>query len=454
MSINLSFFGGAGTVTGSRYLIQSGEQNILIDCGLFQGLKDLRLRNWAPFPVSPKSIDALVLTHAHLDHSGYLPAVVRDGYRGSIHCSQATSDICGILLPDSAHLLEQDAEYANRRGYSKHKPALPLYTTEDAEKALRKFSAAKFGASTKLGGDASFTLRRTGHILGASSVSLRTSERTIVFSGDLGRYNDETMLDPEPVEDADYIVVESTYGNRRHSGEEPRKILGDIIEKTVSRGGTVVIPAFAVGRAQTLLYHLERLKAAGRIRNVPIYLNSPMAMDASEIWCNNHDDQKLEAHECRRACAVAHYIRSVEESKALNENPMPKVIVSASGMATGGRVLHHIKRFGPDPRSTILFAGYQAAGTRGAAMLAGQDAVKIYGEYVPIRAQIANLDMLSAHGDADEIMRWLANFKRKPKTCFITHGEPEAAAALAHRIEGDLGWRCKVPEIMDEVVLS
>lgn len=454
MSPNLSFFGGAGTVTGSRYLVEVGTERILIDCGLFQGLKELRLRNWNPFPVPPESIDALVLTHGHLDHSGYLPALVRDGYRGHIHCSQASSDICEILLLDSAHILEQDAEYANRRGYSKHKPALPLYTVENAEKALKKFRAVQFGASTKLGGDASFTLHRTGHILGASSISLRAAGRTIVFSGDLGRYNDETMLDPEPVEDADYVVVESTYGNRRHSGEEPRKILGDIIEKTVARGGTVVIPAFAVGRAQTLLYHLERLKAAGRIRNVPIYLNSPMAMDASEIWCNNHDDQRLQDHECRRACAVAHYIQSVEESKALNENPMPKVIVSASGMATGGRVLHHIKRFGPDPRSTILFSGYQAAGTRGAAMLAGQDAVKIHGDYVPIKAQIASLDMLSAHADADEILRWLSNFKTKPKTCFITHGEKEAAATLADRIQADLGWRCKVPEMMDKVVLS
>ncbi|WP_262031330.1 MBL fold metallo-hydrolase RNA specificity domain-containing protein [Microvirga sp. Mcv34] len=454
MALKLSFLGGAGTVTGSRYLLEREGRRILVDCGLFQGLKQLRLRNWSPFPVEPKGISAVVLTHAHLDHSGYLPALVRDGFSGRIYCSGATKDFCEILLPDSAYLLEQDAEYANRRGFSKHKPALPLYTARDAERALTHLSPVAFGAWHELPHDARVRFSRAGHILGAASVECEWGGTKIVFSGDLGRYDDPMMVDPSPIMEADYLVVESTYGNRRHTAEDAQRELGDIIERTVGRGGTVVIPAFAVGRAQTLLYHLERLKAAGRLANVPVFLNSPMAVDASEILCRHMEDQRLSAAQCRAACGVATYVRDVEASKALNENPMPKVIISASGMATGGRVLHHLKRYAPDPRNAVVFAGFQAAGTRGAAMVAGAETIKIHGQHIPVRAEVYNLPMLSAHADADEILKWLGHFRQPPRMTFITHGEPSASDALRLRIQDELGWSCTVPEHLEQAKLS
>lgn len=453
MSTSLSFLGAAGTVTGSRHLLESGGRRILIDCGLFQGLKQLRLRNWAPFPVPPGDISAVVLTHAHLDHSGYLPALVRDGFKGKIYCSAATADYCEILLRDSAHLQEQDADYANRRGFSKHKPARPLYNRVDAEKALEHLAPIAFDEIFQIPQGPRIRLRHAGHILGAAIVELWWGDRKIVFSGDLGRYGDPMMPDPERVPEADIVVVESTYGNRKHSATDPEAALADIVERTVSRGGTVVIPAFAVGRAQSLLYHLERIKVAGRLGNVPVYVNSPMATDASEILCRHMDDQKLSEEACRTACGIATYIQDVEESKALNESSVPKVIISASGMATGGRILHHLKRFAPDPRSTIIFAGYQAAGTRGAAMLAGADTIKIHGDYIPVRAEIAELPMLSAHADSDEVLRWLGGFERAPHMTYITHGEPLAADQLRLRIQDELGWSCAVPEHLQKVQL-
>lgn len=452
--MKLRFLGAAGTVTGSRYLLESKGKRILVDCGLFQGLKNLRLRNWAPFPVKPASISAVILTHAHLDHSGYLPALARDGFDGPIYCSKGTRELCKILLPDSARLQEQDAEYANRRGFSKHRPALPLYDSDDARRALRLFSSLAFDVRHPLREGPDLRLRRAGHIVGASSLELSWRRRKIVFSGDLGRYDDPTMIPPEEIEQADYIVVESTYGDRRHERRDPQEALASVIGRTIARGGTVVIPAFAVGRAQTLLYHLEKLKASGRIPSVPIYLNSPMAIEASDMFCRYGDDQRLSDEERRRACAAAKHIQSVEESKALNEDETPKIILSASGMATGGRVLHHLEKFAPDPRSTILFAGFQAAGTRGASMVAGAQSIKMHGSYVSVRAEVQNLDMLSAHADADEILRWLRSFARAPRMTFVTHGEPTAADALRRRIQDELGWPCRVPEHLDMVELD
>jgi metallo-beta-lactamase family protein len=454
MSVSLSFLGGVGTVTGSRFLLEHKGRRLLIDCGLFQGLKQLRLRNWDRFPVEPHSIDAVLLTHAHLDHSGYLPALVRDGFRGSIHCSHATAAICAILLRDSGFLQEKDAEYANRRGFSKHKPALPLYTVKDAEAVLPLLAPVPFGGEQSLPSGASVRFRRAGHILGAASIDIEWGGRRVVFSGDLGRMNDPTMVDPETVPEADYLVVESTYGNRRHDGRSPQDELEAIIGRTVARGGTVVIPAFAVGRAQALLYHLERLLSSGRLANVPVFLDSPMAINASDLFCVHLDDHRLSAGACRRVCGIAHYVRGVEESKALTLNPMPKVIVSASGMATGGRVLHHLKRYVTDPRNTILFSGFQAAGTRGAAMVAGADSIKIHGKYHPVRAEVANLPMLSAHADADEILSWLGGFWRPPTMTFISHGEPEASDQLRQRIEEELGWTCRVPEHLEKADLA
>lgn len=454
MSVALSFLGAAGTVTGSRYLLEHGSVRHLVDCGLFQGVKALRERNWRDFATPAPTISSVVLTHAHLDHSGYLPALVRAGFAGRVFASAATQAYCEVLLRDSARLQEQEAEYANRRGFSKHKPAKPLYTMDEAEQALERFDATPFHTPRKLAGGAQIQLARTGHILGAASVALNWNGITTVFSGDLGRYDDPTMLDPEPVAHADYLVIESTYGDRRHAAQDPEEALRAVIEKTAARGGTVVIPAFAVGRAQTLLYHLWRLKSAGHLQHIPIFLDSPMAVDASEILCRHHDDQKLSLDICRRSCAVAKYVRSVEESKQLNQDAMPKVIVSASGMATGGRVLHHLKRYAPDARSSILFSGYQAPGTRGASIVNGAEFVKIHGEYVPVRADVASLSMLSAHADASEIIRWLKGFRKPPKMTFITHGEPASSDALRVRIKDELGWSCKAPEHLERVDLT
>lgn len=454
MSTRLSFLGGVGTVTGSKYFVETAKARLLVDCGLFQGLKNLRLKNWAPFPVDPRSIDSVILTHAHLDHSGYLPLLVKNGFSGKIICTDATRDLCAVLLADSGYLQERDAEYANRHGFSKHKPALPLYTKKEAESALKRFTPISFGQEHSLGDGLTLRLRPAGHILGAAIAELSSGADKIVFSGDLGRPNSATMVDPTPILRADYLIVESTYGNRKHNDGDPERSLAEIIKETAARGGSVLVPSFAVGRAQTILFHLHRLKAAKRIPDLPIYLDSPMAINASGIFCAHLGEHKLSELDCRGACNVARYVQSAEESKALNANPMPKVIVSASGMATGGRVLHHLKWLAPDPRNTILFTGFQAAGTRGEAMIAGAASVRIHGQEVSVRARVRNLDVLSAHADADEIVAWLRNFEAPPKMTFVTHGEPAASDALRRRIQGELGWNCRVPELGEGVSLS
>jgi metallo-beta-lactamase family protein len=443
--LTLTSLGGAGTVTGSKHLLRSGQHRLLVDCGLFQGLKALRLLNWKPLPVDPASIDAVLLTHAHLDHCGYLPRLVREGFRGPIFCTDATLDVARLILRDAGHLQEKDAEYANRKGFSKHHPALPLYTVRDAERALKQFRPVDVHKPVALPGGASATFRWAGHILGASTIEVAWKGKTIVFSGDLGRYNDPVMVDPEPVPEADYVVVESTYGDRLHGRRNATEALGKVVERTVARGGTVIIPAFAVGRAQQLLYHLWKLKQAGRLGLVPVYLDSPMAIDASELLGKHAADLRLPPPICRAVCGVAEYVRDVERSKAITASPMPKVIISASGMATGGRVLHHIRAFAPERRNTILFSGFQAAGTRGRSMLEGAREVKMFGQWIPVRAEVADLPMLSAHADAEEITRWLSGFRRPPKMTFIVHGEPSASDALRVRIGRTLEWETTVP---------
>lgn len=443
--LTLTSLGGAGTVTGSKHLLAQGNHRILVDCGLFQGLKNLRDLNWTPFPVDPGSIDAIVLTHAHLDHSGYLPKLVRDGFRGQIFATGATGAVAELILLDSGHLQEKDAEYANRKGFSKHRPALPLYGIRDAERAMEFFTVVPFHKSVSLPGGATLTFRHAGHILGAATAQIDWGGKTIAFSGDIGRYGDPFMLDPEPVPEADHVVIESTYGNRKHDPADPTEQLGAVIKRTAKRGGTVVIPAFAVGRAQSLLYHTWKLKEAGHLGDIPVFLDSPMAISASEMLCTFPQDHRLSMQTCRETCDIATYVRDVEGSKAITSNRFPKVVISASGMATGGRVLHHINAFGPDPKSTILFSGFQAAGTRGRDMLQGAREVKIHGQWVPIRAEVADLPMLSAHADADELMRWLSGFRRAPQKVFIVHGEPDASEALRVRIGRDLGWSAAVP---------
>ena len=452
--MKLQFLGAAGTVTGSRYLLDTGTAKILVDCGLFQGYKPLRLRNWAPFPVAPGEIDAVVLTHAHLDHSGYLPLLVRNGFRGRIICARATTHLCKILLRDSGYLQEREAEYANRHGFSKHRPALPLYTQADAERSLGHFTGVDFGSEHEVANGLSVKFRHAGHILGAATAELRAGDVRLVFSGDLGRPDSPTMLPPEPVSAADYLVVESTYGNRQHSDTDPATALAQVITRTTRRGGTVLIPAFAVGRAQDLLYLIGKLKASQRIpRALPVFLDSPMATEASRIFHEHREDHRLDEEECNRTYSSASYVRDVQESKALNANPAPKVIISASGMATGGRVLHHLKNLAPDRRNTLLFAGFQAGGTRGALIVGGADTVKIHGEEVAVRAEVVNLEMLSAHADAGEILAWLRGFEHAPKMTFVTHGEPAAADTLRRRIQSELGWPCSVPDQLEAVTL-
>ncbi|GAB2188207.1 MBL fold metallo-hydrolase [Roseibium sp. LAB1] len=454
MSVKLTFLGGVGTVTGSKYLLEKDGVRVLVDCGLFQGYKQLRLRNWAPLPVDPKTIDAVILTHAHLDHSGYLPLLVRNGFKGPVVCTRATRDLCAVLLPDSGFLQEKDAEFANRHGFSKHRPALPLYTKKDAEVSLDRFRPVAFNEEHEMLGAFSVSFRKAGHILGAAIVELTWGGTRIVFSGDLGRYGDATMFDPSPIREADYLLVESTYGNRRHEKLDAEDVLAEAITKTAGRGGTVIIPSFAVGRAQSLLFHIQHLKDEGRIPDLPVFLDSPMAVRASNIYGKHPDDHRLTAEECDWSNGAAHYVADVEESKDLDRNRMPKVIVSASGMATGGRVLHHLKHYATDHRNMILFAGFQAGGTRGAAITSGATSVRIHGSDVPIRAEVGNLHMLSAHADADEIMQWLGNFSQPPKMTFVTHGEPEAADTLRYRIESELDWPCWVPDYREDVYLE
>jgi metallo-beta-lactamase family protein len=462
--MHLRFLGGAGTVTGSKYLLETDGRRILIDCGLFQGLKDLRLRNWSDFPVPPAKIDAVVLTHAHIDHSGYLPLLVRNGFKGSIYCTPATAALCEILLADSGRLQEEEARFANRKGFSKHHPALPLYSEQDARVAMTQFRAIEFGHELPLGGTTRAVFRRAGHILGAASVLLearRSDSRDeagkstrLFFSGDVGRASDPVLRPPEAMPECDFAVVESTYGDRRHDGMDPEEELARVINDTVADDGVVIIPAFSVGRTQTLLFHLYRLKQRGVIRDIPVYLNSPMSISASEIFRAFKNEHRLGPDVCQEMCDMVRYVRSPEESKKLNAKSGPMIILSANGMATGGRVLHHLKAFGSDPKNTILFAGYQAAGTRGASLLGGATSVKIHGEQVPIRARVVALNSLSAHADGDEIVEWLRSSPRAPKRIFITHGEPESSFALRRRIEERLGWVCAIPADGEVVALG
>lgn len=451
--MKLQFLGATDTVTGSKYLIHHEKAKVLVDCGLFQGYKLLRLRNWQALPVKPSSIDALILTHAHIDHSGYLPLLARQGFRGKVYCTPATYDLCRILLPDSGHLQEEEAEYANRHKLSKHKEALPLYTREDAMQCLKLFHPIPFDRDWEPVPGLHARLSPSGHMAGSSFVRLDDGSRSILFSGDIGRPNDLVLKPPVQMDGADYLVVESTYGDRPHKDSDPLLELGKVINRTAARGGVVVIPAFAVGRAQSLLHCIQLLKAQGVIHDIPVYLNSPMAASAMQIYLKHKQELRLTASECDALAHAAHIIQSPEESRLLNARHGPMVIVAASGMATGGRVVHHLKAFAPDKRNTILFAGYQAGGTRGASIAGGAPTVRIFGEDVPIRAEVAMLDDLSAHADAGEIVSWLRGFKAPPKQTFVTHGEPAAADAMRQHIERELHWNVHMPFYLETVTL-
>ena len=444
-ALRLRFLGAAGTVTGSRYLLESTAPPLLVDCGLFQGYKLLRLRNWDAFPVQSSMIGAVLLTHAHLDHSGYLPRLMKLGFRGRIHCTEATAELCRILLPDSGRLQEEEAEFANRKGFSKHTPALPLYTEDDARKVLDQLEPHPFDRGFTCGVGMEATFVPAGHILGAASVRLTSASTSILFSGDLGRSADLVMNPPSTPPASRYVVVESTYGNRLHGKTDALDEIAAAVNRAAQRGGVVVVPAFAVGRAQTLMYAIHRLKAARRIPDIPVFLNSPMAANVTGVFHRHRGEHRLSPEECDAMCASAKVVNTVEESKALNERSGPMIIISASGMATGGRVLHHLKAFAPDERNLIMLTGFQAAGTRGAALEQGATEIKIHGQYVPVRAEIVNIDMLSAHADYGEIIAWLGKLPRPVQT-FVTHGEPAAADAMRVRIASTLRWPCTVPQ--------
>lgn len=451
--MQLTFLGAAGTVTGSKALLEAAGTRILIDCGLYQGVKPLRLRNWTPLPFEPASLDAVLLTHAHVDHSGYLPALVRDGFAGPVFCSEPTRALGEILLPDAAYLLEEDASYANRKGFSKHHPALPLYTAADAGAAIGRLSPVAFDAWRELGGFR-FRLQPAGHILGAASILVEHAGRQILFSGDLGRSDDLVMRPPAAPGAPDWIVVESTYGDRLHPKQDPFDALASIVTKTCARGGVLLIPSFAVGRTQTLLYCLHEIFRRGLAPEVPIFVNSPMATDATDLFRRSSAYHRLDASLAAAVCGRAHYVRSVAESRELVGRASPAVILSASGMATGGRVLHHLRALAPDPRNTLLFPGFQASGTRGDAIVRGATAVKIHGAMVPIAAEVIQLDLFSAHADQAGLLAWLRACERPPRRLFVNHGEPVPADTLRRIVKDELGFPAQVPEYRDRLELD
>ncbi len=447
MSVHIRFLGGAGTVTGSKYLVEHEGQSLLVDCGLFQGYKQLRLRNRDPLPVMPNHIGAVLLTHAHLDHSGYLPLLAKEGFHGKVWSTPATRDLAQILLPDSGHIQEEDAAFANRKGFSKHSPALPLYTESDAIQSLKLFRTVPMHQAFEplKGWTAQFS--GAGHILGAASLLLEVGGRRILFSGDLGRPDDALMLAPDAPPVADVVVCESTYGDRDHPDEDVLAELGPALTRVAARGGSAVVPVFAVGRAQALLHAIAQLKASGQLpHSLPVYLDSPMAIHSTELFARHPGEHRLNAAQCHAMSQVAKMTRTADESKAIARQHGPKVILAASGMATGGRVLHHLVQYLGDHRNMVLLTGYQAPGTRGATLANGGTQLRIHGQDLPVRAEIVQLQSASAHADAGQLMAWLRALPQPPRRVFVTHGDMEASDRLRHRIETELRWQALVPE--------
>ncbi len=456
---SIRFLGAAGTVTGSRHLVQHGDARVLVDSGLFQGLKELRLRNRAAWPLHPSSIDAVVLTHAHIDHTGALPMLIRDGFRGLVHCTAATRDLCGLLLPDSGRLQEEEAGYANKKGYSKHAPnARPLYTEADAVAALPRLRSIAYGERREVARGVTIRLHRAGHILGSATVEMELEgdpPRRIFFSGDLGRYGAPILPDPEAGSAADALLVESTYGGKRHEGGTPDQALAAEVLRAAEQKGVLLIPSFAIGRTQEVLFTLKQLEQSGVIPELPVYVDSPMAVDATPIFLAHREDfddemaRRVAAGEDPLRPARLSFVRSVEQSKALNGKSGPMIVLSASGMATGGRVLHHLAQRLPDPRTTVLLVGFQAAGTRGAKLQEGAPFIRIHGEDIPVKARVASISGFSAHADEEEIVRWLASFPAKAAKTFLVHGEPTSLAAAKARMDR-LGWPAHVAQHLEE----
>ncbi|HEY8907429.1 MAG TPA: MBL fold metallo-hydrolase [Rhodoferax sp.] len=447
MSVNITFLGGAGTVTGSKYLVRHDGKCLLVDCGLFQGYKQLRLRNWSPLPVAPDQINAVLLTHAHLDHSGYLPLLVKEGFAGHVYATPGTRDLCKILLPDSGHIQEEDAEYLNRHKLSKHETALPLYTRQDALDALPFIKAVDFGKTfTPMPGwKAAFSM--AGHILGAASILLEVAGRRILFSGDLGRPDDLIMSPPEPAPQADTVLIESTYGDRTHPHEDILAELAPALQRVAKRGGVAVVPVFAVGRAQALLHAIHLLKLKGELpTSLPVFLDSPMAVHTTHLFESHPGEHRLSQQDSRALTHNATMVNSTDESKALASRHGPMVILSASGMATGGRVLHHLAHYAGDHRNMIILTGYQAPGTRGASFASGANTVRIHGRDVEVNAEVVQLQSASAHADANQLLTWLRTMPQPPDQVYVVHGEAGPADTLRGRIGHELGWRALVPE--------
>ncbi len=447
--MQLRFLGAAGTVTGSKTQVRCNHESILVDCGLFQGVKNFRERNWTPLPLNVRQLKAVVLTHAHLDHSGYLPVLVRQGFRGPIYCSEGTADLCKILLPDAAHLQEEDARYANRHGFSKHRPALPLFTQEDVQHTLNLLKPYDFREKFRLLDQLHASFSRAGHIIGASCLHLDDGQQHVVFSGDVGRHADVIMRDPEPLGPTDILVLESTYGNRRHEATDPEALLTALVQQVAHQGGTLLIPAFAVGRAQMALHLLCGLREAGRIPPIPIYLNSPMAIKATEVFTQYSHEHHLTAHECQRLHQLVNYVETAEASQQLTARHGPMIVVSASGMATGGRVLHHLRQVLPDHNSAVLFMGFQAPGTRGDAIAHGHSPIAIHGEMIPVHCTVKHIDSLSAHADYQELVQWLGSIPHPPQMTYINHGEPLAADALRKTLKTQLGFTARAVDYLD-----
>jgi len=452
MSASLTFLGAAGTVTGSRHFIESGQTRLLLDCGLFQGLKELRLRNWAPSPVPATSIAGVLLSHAHIDHSGALPRLGREGFRGPIYCTGATAELLGIMLPDAAHLQEEEAEFANRHRTSKHEPALPLFTTADADRVLKQVRPVAFNQSFSPAAGVSARFINSGHILGAAFIEVSIDGRTLLFTGDIGRYGVPIMRDPDPVAAADVLLLESTYGNRLHPPDDHHDMLAAAVERAVAQKAWLLIPAFAIGRTQEVLYDLRGLEDVARIPSLPVYLDSPMGDKATAIYARHTEEHDPDARGIEAAGGhpfapkSLRICKSVEDSKRLNDTDGPGILIAGSGMATGGRILHHFVRRLSDARTTVLFVGYQAAGTHGRLLREGARQMKMLGQSVPVRAAIMASDAYSAHADQGEILRWLDGFTRPPAATYIVHGEPDAASALQVRIASQLKWRAVVAQ--------
>ncbi len=444
MSVKIQFLGGAGTVTGSKFLVDTGKTRIMVDCGVFQGLKELRLLNWMPLPIDAASVDAVILTHAHLDHTGYLPLFVKQGFRGHAYCTAPTKDLTQVILKDFAKIQEEDAETANIKGFSKHKPARPLYDMEDCQKGIGALTIAAANKWHHIG-DCRFRFISSGHILGSAFVELHAAGMRIVFSGDLGRRSPLILHPPQGIQNADVLVMESTYGDRLHSDVSPQKELGRLINETVRRKGHVIIPSFAVGRTQDILYLLSRLQRQGKLSRVPIYLDSPMAVAATEIFLRHAEWHKLKANDVLALEKIAIMVRSASESRGIIKSKRPSVVIAGSGMVAGGRVLAHLEERLPDRRNSVILVGYQAAGTRGRQLLSGTPEIKLQGKYVPVKAQVHDLSPLSAHADQGEILWWCRHFKKPPRFTFLVHGEPAASDSLRVKLRDTLGFECFIP---------